>query len=68
MPRSGVTYSSELEWRLVAAWANYRFEDWVELSVDQMASHIAAYRTQNQIDGLLAVDRNRRAAAAAGKA
>lgn len=55
-----MTYSSELEWRLVAAWANYRFEDWLKLDADQMAAHVAAYRTQNQIDGVLAADRLRR--------
>jgi hypothetical protein len=67
VPRSGVTYTNELEWRLCAAWANYRFEDWLELDLDEMVGHIAAYRLQNQIDGVLAVDQKRRMASQSGK-
>lgn len=67
MPRSGVTYSRELEWRLAAAWANYTWEQFCELDGEQMSAHIAAYRTQNQIDSVLAVDRSRRMASTSGK-
>lgn len=62
-----MAYSSELEWRLCAAWANYRFDDWLELDVDQMVAHLAAYRTHNQIEGVLAMDRARKMNSRSGK-
>lgn len=49
-----MTYAPELEWRLVAAWANYTWEAFCELGGERMSAHVAAYRTEKQTDALLA--------------
>lgn len=52
--RSGISFSTALEWRLAAQWAGYRYEDFVELEGDLQSAHVAAYRSYQQIEAVLA--------------
>ena len=38
----------------MAAWANYTWEAFCELGGEQMSAHVAAYRTEKQIEAVLA--------------
>lgn len=58
--RSGVTYSKELEWRLAAKWAGYTYEDFCKLDGERQSDHIAAYRSSNQIEAVLATEQAKR--------
>lgn len=57
VPRSGISYTSLLEWVLASIWANYKPPEFLELDVELQALIIAAYRTNNQIEAVLAKDR-----------
>lgn len=59
LPASGLQYGAELEWRLAARWAHYRYEDFVELTGEQQAAHVAAYRIQHYGEAVVAHDRAR---------
>lgn len=59
-PKSGVAYSGEVEMRLAAAWANYTWEGFCLLSVEDMTAHVAAYRLDGQISAVLAMDARRK--------
>lgn len=57
LPRSGVRYSIMFEWFLAAKWANLRwFDDFDQLDGEDMAFVVAAYRTNQQIESVLAHD------------
>lgn len=51
--RSGVSFSSALEWRLAAQWAGYKYEKFIELEGDLQSAHVAAYRSYHQIEAVL---------------
>lgn len=61
LPRSGFEYGGELHWRIVAAWANYIWEDFKELDGDEQASHVMAYECDAQMKGIEAMETMRRA-------
>lgn len=54
MPLSGITYSGELEWRLAARRAGYRWHDFRELEGEMQSDIVAAYRTEQQIEAVIA--------------
>lgn len=54
MPRSGLRYAAEMEWRLAAQWAHYRYEDWQMLDGELQSAHVAAYRVAKQAEAVLA--------------
>lgn len=61
MPESGLTYSTELEWRLAAHWAGYRrFETFRALPADEQAELIAVYRTQARMGAVVDAEALRR--------
>src|SRR3989304_1487707 len=43
LPDTGVTYSDELDWRLAARWAGYKFDDFQLLDGEEQSSIVAAY-------------------------
>jgi len=53
VPRSGLQYAAQLEWRLAAQWAHYRYEDFQMLEGEQQSQHVAAYRIHSQAEALL---------------
>lgn len=53
VPRSGVQFSFDLEWRLAAHFAGYRFEDFILLQTENQAHHIAAYRCYTRIEAVV---------------
>lgn len=56
VPRSGIEVGDpEFEWRSAAQWAGYRYErDFQELHGSQQAIIVAHYRTQMQLEAVLA--------------
>lgn len=60
--RSGITFSSALEWRLAAKWAGYTYEAFIELEGDLQSAHVAAYRSVSQFEAVLAEDAAKEAA------
>jgi len=56
-----VQYSILLEWFLAARWAGLNwFDEFDLLDGDEMAFLVAAYRTQQQIEAVVAWDMTRR--------
>ena len=61
VPRSGISYAPELEWRQAARWAGFkRFRNFIKLSGREQSEIVAHYRTVNQIDAVVALDQVRR--------
>jgi hypothetical protein len=60
VPRSGISYSREFEWREAAHWAGYLWEEFCELDGDDQAAIIAHYRAHLQLEAVLAQDQERR--------
>lgn len=58
VPRSGVTYTKELEWTLAAVWANYKPDesDFFAMDGEIQSRVIAAYRTHNQIEAVISYE------------
>ena len=55
IPRSGLKYELILEWFLAARWAGLGwFDDFDQLDGDDMAFIVAAYRTDRQIEAVVA--------------
>jgi hypothetical protein len=54
VPRSGVSYSSQLEWVLAAVWANYQPDEFFEMDIEWQNIVVAAYRSNNQIEAVVA--------------
>jgi elongation factor P hydroxylase len=55
-----VKYSSQLEWRLAAQWAGYRwYGEFDRLDADQQSDVIATYRAFHQISAVLDYDHER---------
>jgi hypothetical protein len=48
--RSGLSFNSELEERLAAQWARYRYEDFLELDGELQSAHVAAFRCEKQME------------------
>lgn len=59
MPRSGISYSPALEWRLAARWAHYRYEEFVALEGEAQSEIVAAYRIAMQMEAVLAQEQAR---------
>lgn len=57
--RSGFAFSAQLEWRLAARWAGYRWTEFEQIDVDEQAACIAAYRTENQMRAVEAYEQER---------
>lgn len=53
VPRSGVAYAPELEWRLAAKDFNYTWEQFCRLDGQSQSSIIAAYRVHNQVEAVV---------------
>lgn len=49
-----MTFTGELEERMAAQWAHYKWREYKDLDGDEQADIIAAYRASNQIEGVLA--------------
>lgn len=60
MPRSGLEWDSEVEWRQAAAWANYRYEDFQLLPGEQQSAHVAAHRIHAHAESVLAHEQAKR--------
>jgi hypothetical protein len=61
LPRSGVRYNIMFEWFLAAKWAGLHwFDDFDQLDGEDMAFVVAAYRTNQQIESVLAHDAHRK--------
>jgi hypothetical protein len=61
VPRSGVRYHIMLEWFLAARWAGLGwFDDFDQLDGEDMAFIVAAYRTHQQIEAVVAFDAHKR--------
>lgn len=55
IPRSGISYSLLLEWFLACRWAGLDwFNDFDALDGEDMAFIVAAYRTNAQVEAVLA--------------
>lgn len=54
MPSSGIQYSNELHARLAAAWANYTWEQFLQLDGDEQSAHVAAYEVHAQVESVTA--------------
>jgi len=54
VPRSGLEWDSEVEWRQAAAWANYTFENFQLLSGELQSAHVAAYRISQHAEAVIA--------------
>ena len=59
---SGVTYAPLLDWINAGVWANYKVFDFFDLEGDQQSLIVAAYRTNKQIDAILAREAQKDAA------
>lgn len=61
LPKSGLQHAPHLEWILAAQWAGYRFfHEWQDLTGDEQALLIAAWREQQQIQAVLAWQQSRK--------
>lgn len=54
VPRSGVSYTQEAEWRLAAKAYNYTWKAFTALDGEEQSEIIAMYRIEGQLEGLLA--------------
>jgi len=59
VPRSGIEYSAELEWRFAARWAGYRLEEFFALDGEEQSAIVASYRIQNQVEAVLSLEQIR---------
>ena len=48
-----MTYSDELDWRLAARWAGYKFDDFQLLDGEEQSSIVAAYTLSSRIESVL---------------
>src|SRR3989304_1604318 len=48
VPRSGVRYADELEWRFASRWSGIAWEDFQAMEGDDQSAVVAAYRCQMQ--------------------
>jgi hypothetical protein len=56
--RSGISYDPILEKIFVAQWANYKLEDFEALEGERQSLLVAAYRSHNQVEAVLAKVQN----------
>lgn len=54
LPRSGVSYSTELEAELARQWHHIGPAEWEAMDGDQQARYIAVHRVYHQIEGVVA--------------
>lgn len=53
VPLSGLTYTTELEWRLAAHWAGFRrYRSFAALPVDEQNEIVATYRAALRIQAV----------------
>lgn len=55
VPLSGITYTSQLEWRLAAKEFHYTWEQFTALEGWEQAEIVAAYRIEKQINAVLSM-------------
>lgn len=67
VPRSGITYSASLEWRLAAQFFHYTFEAFLHLSGEKQSRIVAAYRGTKQIEAVLDQEQAKRMKTASRK-
>lgn len=60
LPRSGFEYSIDLEMRLAAQWAGYKWQEFSDLDGDEQSEIVATYQARNQIDGIVINENNKR--------
>lgn len=54
VPRSGITYALDFEWRLAARWAGFRrFRQFEALSADEQSEIVATYRAATQMQAVV---------------
>lgn len=54
VPRSGITYTQEFEWRLAAHWAGFRrFRQFEALSAEEQSEIVATYRAAVQMQAVV---------------
>ena len=54
VPRSGISYSPELEWLLAAHWGMLSEKQFFELPGEEQSYIVAGYRCYNQMEAVLA--------------
>jgi uncharacterized protein (DUF1015 family) len=59
VPRSGVTYSGELEWREAARFALCRWTDFCRLDGEEQSGIVAHFRVHNQLEAVIAHEQAR---------
>jgi hypothetical protein len=59
VPRSGVSYGDEFEWREAARFALYRWEDFCRLDGEAQSAIVAHYRVHGQIEAVIAHEQAR---------
>lgn len=60
MPRSGLEWDSEVEWRQAAAWANYTFEAFQMLPGETQSAHVAAHRVSQHAEAVIAHEQSKK--------
>lgn len=60
LPESGISYSTTLETIFVARWRGYSDAYFESLPFDEQARTVAAYRSETQIQAVLALDASER--------
>lgn len=60
VPRSGLTYSSYLEWILAAQWAHYRWHEFAELDGEEQSFIVAAYRCYIQNESVVSYEQQKK--------
>jgi hypothetical protein len=60
VPRAGVSYAPELEWRLAARWAGYRYiEEFTALDGEEQSAIVATYRIDAYLAAVLTQEQMR---------
>lgn len=67
LPMSGIEYSAELEWRLVARYFYYRWEQFCALTGETQSSLVAAYRADRYIEAVLEFENAKKMRSNAGR-
>lgn len=64
LPRSGIQFAPEYEWREAAKWAGFkRFRTFLRLSGEEQSEIVAHYRMSSRIEAVVTLDAQRKAEA-----
>lgn len=67
VPRNPLDFSEEFEWAMAAKWAGYRVKDFEELEGAEQSRIVALYRTNTQLEAVIAHDSQKKAERKAGR-